>query len=726
MNDNVNKFYILAQSSLAEEHNRVLKSEHLFAVFNIQGNIRPFELENHGVFFQGTRFLSRLLMYVGGKYPLLLSSAIKQDNDLYIIDLTNPDFETREMLVKRGTLHLSRTIFLESNGCYERVRITNYGVNPVKFFFSFEFESDFYDIFEVRGLKRQRRGTLLPPVIEDNKVILTYEGLDRVLRKAHLIFSPNPIVIKQNEAQLSVELNPHEQKDFFFILECQINNNDLNIVPYNEALTSMRKEFIALREDRCLVKTSHQQFNSWLERSTADLFMMLTKTPYGLYPYAGIPWYNAVFGRDGIITAMEILWLYPKVAEGVLSYLAAYQATENDPIKDSEPGKILHEQRKGEMAALNEIPFSRYYGSIDATLLFLILAGQYFDRTQNRQLIEQIWPNIELALTWIEKYGDTDGDGFIEYERKSASGLNQQGWKDSEDAIFYRNGELAQPPIALCEVQAYLFESKIQIAKLAKNLGKSQLEQKLLKEAEILQTNFNKHFWSEDLGCYVLALDKDKKPCEVLSSNAGQCLFSGIVPKTRAQVLTQKLTGDLFFSGWGVRTIASSEVRYNPMSYHNGSVWPHDNALIAWGMSRYGFKEEALKILTGLFESSTYVELNRLPELFCGFSRRAEEGPTLYPVACNPQSWAAAAVFLLIQSCLGLKIDALTRKVTLTNPVLPTFLEELYIQNLEIGEKRIDILIKNSSIGIQIQAVIEGSKKVDFERKRGKSYQISI
>jgi glycogen debranching enzyme len=439
------------------------------------------------------------------------------------------------------------------------------------------------------------------------------------------------------------------------------------------------------------ISTSNEQFTHWIHRSRADLISLITQTPYGLYPYAGVPWYNTAFGRDGIITAMEVLWVAPQVAKNALIFLAHMQAKEMIPAKDAEPGKILHEARSGEMANTAEIPFKEYYGTIDATPLFVMLAGMYYQHTADMAAIKNLWPNIKAAINWIDNYGDLDGDGFVEYKHKAENGLTNQGWKDSHDSVMYKNGELCEPPIALCEVQGYVYAAKNYASLLAEVLGEKDFAQQLKTEAAQLKQKFNEVFWDEESSCYALALDGNKKPCKVVSSNPGHCLFCGIVDDDKAAKLAATLLSADMFSGWGIRTLSEGGKRYNPMSYHNGSIWPHDNALIAAGLARYGFQKEAAKILSALFDASLFIELQRLPELYCGFPRRRGEGPTSYPVACSPQAWSVGAVFMLLQACLQIEIDAVKKTIVFKKPDLPPYLDRIAINHLPLGSASCDI-----------------------------------
>jgi glycogen debranching enzyme len=698
-------YHILAASSPADERTRVLKHGDTFAVFDHYGDIKPGGLGEEGLYHEGTRYLSCLLLEMEGGRPFFLSSTVRDENDLLAVALTNPDLlRSGRVRVALGTLELSLKKFLWRGACYQQLRIQNHGLEPVETNLTLHFAANFADIFEVRGMKRKGRGKDLTPEVSEDRVVLGYRGLDGVTRRTLLHFEPRPARLTAATARLDLALRPRQQAIFFVTVACERASAAPGLLRFEDARAEAQADLERSSAWSCHVRTSNGQINVWVNRALSDLHMLTTQLPTGPYPYAGVPWFNTPFGRDGIITSLECLWLRPGLARGVLAYLASTQATAVVPEQDAEPGKILHETRGGEMAALKEMPFGRYYGSVDATPLFVLLAGAYYERTGDRALVESIWPNVEAALRWIDRYGDRDGDGFVEYERQSVDGLVHQGWKDSDDAIFHADGSPGRGPIALCEVQGYVYAARRAAAALAAALGHADCSAEMTRQAESIRARFEQAFWCEELSTYALALDGEKRPCRVRNSNAGHCLFTGIASPEHAGRAARTLLAPELFAGWGIRTVAASESRYNPMGYHTGSVWPHDNALIAQGLARYGLAEMALQIWTGLFEAGMYFDLHRMPELFCGFAQEPGEGPILYPVACSPQAWSAASVFLLLQACLGLEISGLEARLCFNRPQLPASLGELRIHNLEVAGATVDLLLvrHESDVGVNV------------------------
>ena len=686
-------FYIPATGP-ATRPRRALKHDNTFAVLDSHGDIGASAGGTDGLFNCDTRFLSHFELLLNGMQPLLLGSNLRDDNTLLTVDLTNPDMYFDDHLVlPKDTLHVVRTIFLWRDTFYQRLAIQNHGDRAVDLRLTMLFDSDFADLFEVRGLRRARRGTITREAVRPATTVLSYEGLDAKLRQTVLHFDPTPSELTATTVSYRLNIAPKEFTPVCCSIGCGAPEPPKPI-PLLRGLRAIHRNLRAMSHNAATVETSNDLFNEVLCRSMSDLYMLMTKTPQGPYPYAGIPWYSTTFGRDGLITALQMLWLDPRIAQGVLRRLAALQATTDDPASDAQPGKILHEMREGEMAALREVPFGLYYGTVDATPLFVMLAGLYAERTGDDATIVELWPAIEAALAWIDGPGDPDGDGFIEYYRATEEGLANQGWKDSQDAIFHADGRLAEGPIALAEVQGYVYSAKLLAARCAKRLGRMQDAHRLKIEADLLAERFDAAFWCPDLGTYALALDGKKQPCRVRSSNAGQVLFTGIARPERALEVGDGLLRPNFFSGWGIRTIANTEARYNPMSYHNGSIWPHDNALIALGFARYGLKRAVTQTFKGLFDAATYMDLRRLPELFCGFQRQRGRGPTLYPVACAPQAWASATPFSLIEASLGLEFDPEHGEIRLRNPRLPSFLDEIRLRNLQLDDATVDLKIR--------------------------------
>jgi glycogen debranching enzyme len=693
------KFLVPASASLQERRPLTLKHGDTFAVFDYKGDAFAWPGSPEGLFHFDTRYLSGLRLSLEGERPLLLSSTLRDDNAILTCDLTNPDIDGAEGAPRllHDLLHIRRSRFLWEGRCFERIAVRNYDEHVHTIRLTITFEADFADLFEVRGAERPARGTLHTPKYGTDNVVLAYTGLDARRRETALKFDPAPAQLNGSRAIFDLNLTPRETNSIVLEVGCDRPSSDDPLRgTFLRAMRDARRALRASASRAAAIETSNEIFNEAARRSVSDLYMLITDTEEGPYPYAGIPWFSTVFGRDALITALETLWLDPTIACGVLGHLAENQADHVDPAADAEPGKILHEVRRGEMAELGEVPFRRYYGSVDSTPLFIMLAGAYLDRTGDLPFVATLWPSIEAALSWIGTYGDRDGDGFVEYYRQTDNGLANQGWKDSHDSIFHADGSLATGPIALVEVQAYVYGAWIAASSIAQRLGFGVRAALLSEKAEALQSQFDDAFFDKRLGTYVLALDGAKRPCRVRSSNAGHALFTGVALPERAGRVALDLMAGPSFSGWGIRTIASTEARYNPMSYHNGSVWPHDNAMIAAGLSRYGYRQDAARIFEGLFAASTYIDLRRLPELMCGVPRRRGQSPTFYPVACIPQAWAAAAPLSLLQSCLGLGFDPADMRVTFNEPVLPDFLDHILLRRLTVGSGWADVALRRS------------------------------
>jgi glycogen debranching enzyme len=702
--------FAVAGTASTTRPRRTLKHGDSFILVDSHGDIGVVPDGTDGLFHNDTRFLSLLALTLEGAQPLLLGSNLNDDNSMLTVDLTNPDMSRGgHRVLPKDTVHIVRSIFLWQNTAYQRLAIGNYGDQSVDLHLAITFDADFADLFEVRGTPRQRRGTMTRSVIEPARVLLAYHGLDDKMRRTALAFDPDPTVLQAKSAIYRFTLAPGKVHRIYLFASCD-GEMMPKPGPFLRGLRAARRDLRNATRNATTVETGNDIFNEVLCRSMSDLCMLITDTPQGPYPYAGIPWYSTTFGRDGLITAMQMLAFRPQFARGVLRRLAAFQAKEDDPLADAQPGKIVHEMRSGEMAALREVPFGLYYGSVDATPLFVMLAGLYAERTGDHATIAELWPAIEAALAWINGPADRDGDGFVEYYRATETGLANQGWKDSFDAIFHADGRLAEGPIALAEVQGYVYAAKHLAARCARRMGRDEQASKLEAEAKRLADAFEDAFWCPDLGTYALALDGDKKPCRVRSSNAGQVLFTGICAPERAAEIAHDLMRPHFFSGWGIRTIAQGEARYNPMSYHNGSIWPHDNALIALGLARYGLKRSVEQLFQGLFDAASYMDLRRLPELYCGFARRRGRGPTLYPVACAPQAWASATPFSLIEASLGLEFDPEAREIRLRNPRLPRFLGELVLRNLQLGNASVDLVVRRHDDEVSMELLQTSGK----------------
>jgi glycogen debranching enzyme len=643
-----------------------------------------------GLFSTDTRILSHLELEIGDRHPSLLGAAIACDNVLFTSQLTNRPLPIPgEQAIPQGVIHIERSRFLCARHLHERWRFTNFSGQQALVPIKLRFGADFADIFEVQGARRPRRGEYLPPEIGTSTVTLSYRGLDSRVRTTQLRFMPVPVMLSASEAVFSLPLPVGALSDVYLEIALE-SAGEPSAQRFGEQLERARASMSQRVTQGASITGPGRLFEAWIDQSRSDLALLTTALATGPYPYAGIPWFATQFGRDGIVTALQTLWLNPELAAGVLRFLAATQAQDDSPFRDSEPGKIVHEMRRGEMAVLHEVPFRQYYGGVDTTPLFVMLAGAYEERTGDTSLIDEIWQNLRAAIDWIERRLDRSPTGFLDYARGKDSGLANQGWKDSHDSIFHADGRIPKGPIAVIEVQGYAYAALMCMARLAAQRAYRDESASWRARAERLAAAIEQRFWIEELNFYAIAIDGDDKPCAVRASNAGHLLYCGALGAERAACVAGQLLGPGFYNGWGIRTLPVGESRYNPMSYHNGSVWPHDTALCAAGIARYLGPRSVIPVITGVFEAATHFRM-RLPELFCGFERINGQPPTPYPVACQPQAWASGSVFMLLQACLGIRIDGARREIHLEQPLLPIGIESLVLRELKVGSAAVDV-----------------------------------
>jgi glycogen debranching enzyme len=701
---------------------QVLKHGNLYLLTDAFGDIHE-DARGLGLYRNDSRLLSCSILRVAGERPVVLQTSVG-GNYRGGIQLTNPSADRNQdakvhpldELVGR-TVGISRERLIGGDGMRERLRVVNHGATRLSLPVVLTLGVDGADIFEVRGYPRDGRGRVLPIAATDRRVTFRYDGLDGVRRSTHLAFTDpataRPAELDEAGASVSVEwtldLEPGAVRDVGWTIwssERPVPRREDDETTREDALHALfpavprvdadegASAYHAWERGTTLVDSDHELFDLVVKRSVADLRLLMNDGPGPdeRYIAAGVPWFATLFGRDAILAAFQALPFRPQLAVETLTVLAAHQATEDDPWRDAEPGKILHELRSGELARAGELPHTPYYGSVDSTPLWLVLLGATFDWTGDLALLDRLWPHAMAALEWIDRHGDLDGDGFIEYARRSERGLVNQGWKDSSDAIRDRSGREAASPIALAEVQGYVFDAKRRLAGLARIRGDQPLAVRLDAEAAALQERFEAAFWVEDLRYYAMALDGDKRPADAIGSNAGHCLWSGIVGTDRARDVVEALFRPSMFSGWGIRTYAAGQPGYNPIGYHTGTVWPHDTAIVAAGLKRYGFDDASNRLVGEVFEAAQRFPDYRLPELFCGFDREDAHAPVPYPVACSPQAWAAAAPFLFLTTMLGLRAYAERGELELHHPHLPEWLGRVTIKDLRVGEASVDLL----------------------------------
>jgi glycogen debranching enzyme len=706
-----------------------LKDDDLFLVTdtlgNIGGSLRDDLTASMGLFCCDTRFLSRLELQIEGRSPVLLHSTADKGFALSVL-CTNPSFDGGERLeppeevepeaeseegkrvfapLKAESIAIARDIVLNGS-LFEDIHVSNYSTHSVRFELSVSFDADFVDLFEVRGYGRGNRGQLLRAVPkgeaaeqEIQELTLAYKGLDGSLMQSRIQFVERlPDYMKGYTAVWQLELGPHETQKLAYRLQMFTNNRPTSTVSAPSTLVQAKSAEVVeqneWRQQVTKIRSDQTTFNRVIERAEQDIYLLRQSFGKGKALSAGVPWFSTLFGRDSIIAAAQTLILDPTIARETLTILAQYQGKKDDDWRDEQPGKILHEIRMGEMARCEEIPHTPYYGTVDATPLWLMLYAEYYAWTHDTETLDRLWVNARAAMDWIDR--QMAKTGYLSYYRLSKRGLANQGWKDSGDCIVNRKGELAKGPIALSEVQAYVYAAKIRMSELARMRKRIDLADQWQDEAKDLKRRFNQDFWIEDQGFCALALDGDGSQVDSITSNPGHCLSLGIFLPEKAYSVAERLRAPDMFNGWGIRTLSSLSPAYNPMGYHVGSVWPHDNSMIGVGLRSLGLVDQALELSQGLIDMMLHQPYHRPPELFCGYERVEDKAPVNYPVACSPQAWATGSVFQLLQTMVNLVPDARNNCLRIIDPALPESINSLSLHNLRIGQTLLDLEFERS------------------------------
>ncbi|KIL48672.1 amylo-alpha-1,6-glucosidase [Jeotgalibacillus campisalis] len=695
---------------------RVIKEDDLFLLSDEKGDIvgnHPYEL---GLYTKDTRFLSTMKLLVNGESPIALHSDGGENYRSSIL-LTNPHQENEAgLLLWRESIQFERTRFISEGVLYEKVKATSYFPKKAAFRIAMEMDADFLDMFIVRGFQNGKTGSRGETAMGDQEMTFTYNGSDQIERTTVVKWDQPEQELRSGYVGFDWELQHGESKEVTFKIEALHDQEKSKMQDENDALNSLKKSYEEWNGSLPRIETDVKQLEKLVQRGTDDLRVLLTDVGFGSFPVAGLPWFGVPFGRDSLIAALQLLPFNAAVAKGTLLTMAHYQGTKVDAWRDEQPGKIMHEIRYGELANTDQIPFAPYYGSVDSTPLFLMLLVEYVNWTGDVSLVKELRSTIDRAIDWIDEYGDRDGDLFVEYHQEASKGIANQGWKDSGDSVVHRNGDYAVSPIALSEVQGYVYQAKKGIAQIFTQLGETEKANHLDLTAEKLKKKFNEAFWMDDVQFYAIALDENKNQVGTITSNPGHLLQSGILSDDRAKKVAQVLVNEKMFSGFGIRTMAIGEAGYNPMSYHDGSVWPHDNSMILLGMAKSNLPEEMSQVVQGLLDASHHFEYNRLPELFCGYDQSLNT-VVPYPVACSPQAWAAGTPLTFVQSLLGIFPAGLNKKIVLSPSLLPS-MDELHITGLRLGdgilsvsliriEGKTEVNVKENTTGWEISQQLE-------------------
>ncbi|MBS2009625.1 MAG: amylo-alpha-1,6-glucosidase [Cyanobacteria bacterium SZAS TMP-1] len=672
----------------------VLKGAEQFLVLDNDGMIAAGKDSPYGLYQDDTRFLSQWQIALNGQrlHPLTAITKDGYTGTFLYGNAEGADISPQSLLITRE--------LLLHDGFNERLTLESFVNKPQKLNITLTYDSDFHDMFEVRGQKRPKRGEKVV-VKGEGKVTATYTGLDKSVVTTTIACPRTASAsTESNTINFLVDLPARGKQT----LEFAVTNTTATRTQattsgrsYQEKKDEADALFKKWQQSVAQITTDNAPVNRMIEQAGRDIFLLRQATPKGPCLSAGLPWYAVAFGRDQAVAGLQMLTFAPHLSKEILHVLAAYQGTKYDAFTEEEPGRILHELRLGEMARCREIPFIPFYGTIDATPLWLILVNRYTEATGDMETAKTLWPNIERALSYLEKASASTNGGFLYYGGKGASALSNQCWKDSGDSIMYKDGNLAKQPIATCEVQGYLYQALSSTARLAADLGHDDVAKRLTARAAELKQSFQKHFWLSDRNFVALALDGEGKPCTVVSSNPGHLLSTGILEPSMQDAVVARLMQNDMFSGWGIRTLSTGEVKYNPMSYHDGTVWPHDNAMTIEGMAATGHEQEACRVMAGLIDAAGTASDARLPELFCGFPRSQYDSPVPYPVSCVPQAWAAGSIFEMLKATLGIYPQAGGIKVM--RPTLPPGVNHLTVKNMQVGGHHVTLQFDRSTGG---------------------------
>ena len=687
----------------------VIRERSTFLLSDPKGNIPHGNRQGFGVYQADTRHLSTYDFTLSGLDPVTLLSTAEVGHAMEQV-LTNPTFITREgRTILRGSTEIRRQRSV-ADILEERVRVTNFNPFAVTLDLRYEFAADFADIFDVRGYKRERAGTLHETAVEERAIEYGYTGIDGVEHSTRIEFDVKPEHIDARSVLFRLTLGRRETSSLRIRISIDRHGK--------RAAKLDRLEVVAEQYERWFqsstqIFTDNEFFNRVMTRSLSDVRMLWSENERGeSYPAAGTPWFDALFGRDSCIVSMQMLAYRPEIAKSCLRLLAKWQGKEVDPGRDEEPGKILHEMRSDELSRAGELPYSPYYGSIDSTPLFLMLVAEYFAWTADVRLVRELLPAIRAAIQWMEVYGDTTGDGYLDYDKRSAKGLVNQGWKDSWEAVVHADGTLARPPLALSEVQGYAYAARSRLAPVLERVGEAKTATRLRRDAKRMYGRYNQDFWLPKQHYAAMALDGDRRPVESVSTNPAHSMWTGLLDPAHCEELCTRLLANDMFTGWGLRTLTAGNPRFNPIGYHLGSVWPHDNSIVAMGFKMYGRDDELSEVMTALFDAAAAFPYFRLPELFGGQTRSAHNAPVPYPVACNPQAWAAGAFPLMTQAMLGIKAEAPERRLRIVNPRLPYWLNSVLIRGLRVGNGEVTLQYRRDGSSTRVE-VLEVTAGID-------------